>query len=238
MLAGLAFAGGAGDTLITFSTGGAEPDRYADGEAVMEGECYALVWSKDGVFEGLQADGAPVDPNDQVVLVAAVAQNGHCPEAVFQVAADKAAALAGGRYGVLLLDTRVNRGGKVAPRGTLGGKLAMVNGFGAVTEGLKVAAAEHATISEVLKPEGQVAGENAAVAASVKQPRIKHIWIEGENVFLRVENLSGFMRVQGGGQPDAVLTMGGAAETDGGVEDVILVAPKVGNSGFYKVVRN
>ena len=27
-------------------------------------------------------------------------------------------------------------------------------------------------------------------------------------MFLRVENLNGFMRVQGGGQPDAVLTMG------------------------------
>ena len=31
---------------------------------------YALVWSKDGVFEGLQADGVPVDANDKVVLVA------------------------------------------------------------------------------------------------------------------------------------------------------------------------
>ena len=238
MMLSVACLAGADDTLITFSTNGSEPDRYADGEVVMDGECYALVWSKDGVFEGFQADGAPIDPNDQVVLVAAVALNGHCPEVVFQVAAEKAAALAGGRYGVLLLDTRVNRGGKVAPRGTMDGKLAMVNGFGAVTEGLKVASSEHATINEILKPEGQVAGENAAVAANVKQPRIKHIWIEGGNVFLRVENLSGFMRVQGGGQPDAVLTMGGATETDGGEEDVILVAPKVGNSGFYKVVRN
>lgn len=65
-----AFAGNAADTLITFSTCGAGPDRYADGEAVMDGECYALVWSKDGVFEGLQADGVPVDANDKVVLVA------------------------------------------------------------------------------------------------------------------------------------------------------------------------
>ena len=229
---------GADDALITFSTNGSAPDRYADGEVVMDGECYALVWSKDGVFEGLQADGAPIDPNDRVVLVAAVAQDGHCPEVVFQVSAAESAALAAGRYGVLLLDTRERRGGKVAPRGTLGGSLAMVNGFGQVAEGVKVAASEHASIGEILRPEGQVAGENAAVAANVKQPRIKHIWIEGGNVFLRVENLNGFMRVQGGDAPDAVLTMGAATQTDGGDADVILVAPKVGSSGFYKVIRN
>ena len=86
MSAGLAFAEGANDTLITFSTNGAEPDRYADGEVVMDGECYALVWSKDGVFEGIRADGEPIDSNDKVVLVAAVAENGHCPEVVILVA--------------------------------------------------------------------------------------------------------------------------------------------------------
>ena len=32
-------------------------------------------------------------------------------------------------------------------------------------------------------------------------PRIKHIWIEGNNVFLKVENLNGFMRVLGGNVP-------------------------------------
>ena len=58
LVAGLAFADGADDTLITFSTNGAEPDRYADGQIVLDGECYALVWSKDGVFDGLKADGS------------------------------------------------------------------------------------------------------------------------------------------------------------------------------------
>ena len=32
-------------------------------------------------------------------------------------------------------------------------------------------------------------------------PRIKHIWIEGNNAFLKVENLNGFMRVLGGNAP-------------------------------------
>ena len=238
MMLSVACLAGADDALITFSTNGAEPDRYADGEVVLDGECYALVWSKDGVFDGLQADGTPVDAADQVILVAAVAQNGHCPEVVFQVSAERADALANGQYGVILLDTRVKRGEKVVPRGTVGGKLTMVNGFGTVAEQMKVKASEHASIDELLRAGGQVADQNAVVAENVQQPRIKHIWIEGNNVFLKVENLNGFMRVQGGNSPSSFTAMGAATETDGSGSDVILVAPKVGNSGFYKVVRN
>ena len=238
MATGLAFADGANDTLITFSSNGAEPDRYADGEVVMDGECYALVWSKDGVFEGMQADGTPVDANDKVVLVAAVAENGHCPDVVFQISAERAATLASGKYGVVLLDTRINKGGKVVPRGTVGGKLTMVNGFGMVAEQTVVGSVPRATIGELVRPEGQVANMNAAVVENVAQPRVKHIWIEGNNVFLKVENLNGFMRVQGGGSPDSFAAMGAATQTDGRSGDVILVAPKVGNSGFYRVVRN
>ena len=73
--------------------------------------------------------------------------------------------------------------------------------FGVVTEQMKVAASSHTTISELLKPEGLVADRNAATVANVAQPRIKHIWIEGNNVFLKVENLNGFMRVLGGNAP-------------------------------------
>ena len=190
------------------------------------------------MFEGVNADGTPVDSNDKLLLVAAVARDGHCPEVVFQISAKRADALAGGKYGVILLDTRIEKNGKVVPRGTSGGKLAMVNGFGMVAEQMKIAASSHTTINELLKPEGQVADQNAAAVADVAQPRIKHIWIDGDNVFLRVENLNGFMRVQGGGTPMSVVTMGAAKSTDGGSEDVILVAPKVGTSGFYKVLRN
>lgn len=105
-VAGLALASLAAvnDTLISFSTPG--PDTYLDGTKVRDGECYALVWSQDGVFEGVKADGTAVDANDRVVLVAPVAKDGRCPDLVYQVAAATAEALEGGRYGVYLLDTR------------------------------------------------------------------------------------------------------------------------------------
>ena len=238
MLLVTACFGGADDALITFSTNGAEPDRYADGQVVLDGECYALVWSKDGAFDGINADGTLVDSEDKLLLVAAVASEGHCPEVVFQLSAKRAAALANGKYGVVLLDTRINKDGKVIPRGTVGGRLSMVNGFGVVTEQMKVAASSKTTIDELLRPEGLVADRNASAVANVAQPRIKHIWIEGNNVFLRVENLGGFMRVQGGGTPNAVMTMGAATQSEAGTGDVILVAPQVGTSGVYKVQRN
>ena len=238
LMAAVLFADGADDTLITFSTNGAEPDRYADGEAVLDGECYALVWSKDGVFDGLKADGSPVDPEDRMILVAAVADKGHCPEVLFQISADRAASLANGKYGVILLDTREKRGDAVVPRGTTGGRLTMVNGFGVVTDQMRIAASGHTTIDELLRPKGQVADHNAVAAADVPQPRIKHIWLDGDNVFLKVENLGGFMRVQGATTNGSFVTMGGATNTDGDTLDVILVAPKVGSSGFYRVLRN
>ena len=238
LITGLAFADGADDTLITFSTNGAEPDCYADGQPVMDGECYALVWSKDGVFEGLKADGSAIDPEDRILLVAPMARGGHCPEIVFQVSADLASQLAKGQYGVVLLDTRVNKAGSVAPRGFSGGHLSLVNGFGMVTESMAISTSEHATIDELMKSGGHVATENASAVEGVSQPHIKHIQIVGDNVFLTVENLNGFMRVQGGGTLDSVVTLGAATQTDGGTSDVTLVAPKVGRSGFYKVLRN
>ena len=111
LMAGRIFADGADDALVSFSTTGAEPDRYADGTAVLDGECYALVWSSDGTFEGLLANGMPADPNDKVVLLAPVARNGHCPKVLFQIPASTARELAGGVFGVLLLDTRVAKDG-------------------------------------------------------------------------------------------------------------------------------
>lgn len=239
LMAAFVIADGADDATVSFSTRG--PDRYADGTTVMDGECYALVWSADGVFEGLSADGEPVDSNDKVILVAPMAKDGHCPEIVFQLSASIAASLATGVYEVLLLDTRVTRAdGTTAPNGTVNGKLKMVNGYGGVSDGLALA-----TTSGGLNA-GRVAetsgGSRVAVGApapaGVAQPRVKHIRVDGDKVFLTVENLPGFMRVQGGAQISDSAALGSATATDGGSQDVILVTQTTGTSGFFRVVRN
>ena len=84
---------------------------------------------------------------------------------------------------------------------------------------------------------GQVAS-GVSKAPDCRQPKIKNVDIKGDKVYLTVENLPGFMRVQGGKDVKTFDTTGFATATDGESGEVILVAPKKGASGFYKVIRN
>ena len=71
--ASAAFADGDDDIAVIVSTKG--PDTYLGGkDVVMDGECYALVWSSDGAFNGFSADGSALDPADRVVSVGPVAR--------------------------------------------------------------------------------------------------------------------------------------------------------------------
>ena len=119
-----AFADGDDNIVVLVSTAG--PDTYKGGETVLDGECYAIVWSSDGVFEGFTAGGEPIDKNDRIVNVGAVATNGHC-RAAFEISATLADSLKNGIYAVYLLDTRVKEGETVSPRGLVNGKLAVRN---------------------------------------------------------------------------------------------------------------
>ena len=79
-LLGSVFAyGSMQDKLARFSTPG--PDCYTDGTIVMDGECYALVWSPAGTtFSGFNADGTAASSRDRVVLAGELAQDGRCPD--------------------------------------------------------------------------------------------------------------------------------------------------------------
>ncbi len=242
--AGLAFAATAGfdDALLAFSTKG--PDKYADGTTVLDGECYALVWTKNGAtFGGIAADGTAVADTDQIVLVAPVAKDGRCPDVLFQIDSAKAEALADGTYGVYLLDTRVKAAdGTTAPRGASDGKLSVVNGYGLTTKAAQVGKAAEGGVAAAEEKEttgGQVVAAGAAAPKDVDQPKITSIKIEGDNVRLTVQNLPGFMRVSSGADISADETQGAAQATDGATEEVIFYAPKAaGASGFFKVIRN
>ena len=73
----------ADDVLISFSTPG--QDKYADGNPVLDGECYALVWTKGAQFGGINTDGTCVNAGDAIVLLAPLAKNGKCPPVVFEI---------------------------------------------------------------------------------------------------------------------------------------------------------
>ena len=185
-VAGLAWASFAAvnDTLISFSTPG--PDTYLDGTTVQDGECYALVWSADGVFEGVKADGTAVDPNDRVVLVAATAKNGRCPNMIYQIDADEAKALAGGQYGVYLLDTRRTVNGAT----TVGlnketGALDYVKSYAAATDGVD------ATTGAIASAAAAKAVDGAATAAYVEvAPPVVAIEVKAATIRLTVTGMS------------------------------------------------
>ena len=141
------------DKVLRFSTPG--PDRYADGSRVVDGECYALVWSPKGTtFSGFNADGTPVSSNDRVVLAAPLAQDGKCRDCNFQVPAEEYEELDGGEWAVCLVDTRMANG---VPAGVQDSKPLRVNRWGAVNSGVKI---EPASASSLTAP---------ASAASVKK---------------------------------------------------------------------
>ena len=211
-VAGLAVASYAAvnDTLITFSTPG--PDVYGDGTAVLPGECYALVWSADGVFDGINADGSTVDPNDKVVLVADIAKqdaagNGYCPLVVYQVDAELAKALEGGQYAVYLLDTRVvGADGKKTVGGLdENGKLKAVNTLVAVSEGTAASAALGASTAAVAKPAVSYSVDSYA---KVDAPVITSVKVDGAKITITATGLSPVAKywVLKGNAPGAVNT--------------------------------
>ena len=133
LLSGIAFADMA-DKVLRFSTVGT--DRYADGSAVTDGECYALVWSPKGTaFSGFNADGTPASADDRVVLAGALALNGRCRDSLFQIPAAEYAELEGGEWAVCLVDTRTAAG---VPAGVKDGKPLRVNRWGLVQSGVTV----------------------------------------------------------------------------------------------------
>ncbi len=233
------------DCLLSFSTKG--PDTYADGSVVRDGECYALVWVAQGSeFKGFSGDGKLVDETvNRLLLVAPVAKGGRCPPVLFQISAETVASLQEGYYGVYLLDTRVAQAnGDTTVAGS--GKLNIVNGYGAVAKADKVGMVSDASVAEEdetrsSNEEGGVVAAAGSVAPADSTPvKIKAIQIVDDNVFLTVDNnnIGGIMRIQSGTDLKTFNITGAAQKTADGATEAILVTPKSGNSGFFKVIRN
>ena len=165
------------DVFVTFHTKG--PDRYADGSPVMNGERYALVWSRDGVFDGVTADGKPVDPNDRVVIVADVANGGRCPHVLYQLPAATAAALSGGVCDVVLFDTRLGHGIATMPN--------VVNGWMRTTAGVKMSGSYAAAMDD--DGTSHVASGAVAPPPDVKQPKILSMKVDDDHFMMQVDNL-------------------------------------------------
>ena len=170
------------NALIAYYTTG--PDRYLDKSDVLDGEWYALVWSADGVFEGITTEGKPAGAGDEIVMMAPLAKGKHCPYSVFQI--DSAAVHTTGKYAVYMLDTRNAAKTAVAAAGA-DGKPVVINGA--------IAAMQYAATAD----EGVSAGAAAAgawAASSVdtssenyRALKIADFNVVGANVEIIVEGM-------------------------------------------------
>lgn len=217
------------DAAIVFSTLG--PDKYADGTTVLDGEIYALIWTKDGVFEGFSADGKALDGNDKILVAAPLAKNGRCPRVIFQI--PNADAVNYGKFEVFLMDTRLTSpSGVVVPRGLKNGAMELLNGYGKTDAKIVLSStlskAENATIANL----------NSAAPKDLSQPRVKAMRVEGGEVVLTVENRPGYMRVQSGRDTSTADSTSAAIETPSNSETVTIKVPKTGDKGFYRVIHN
>ena len=252
MLAAAVFAG-EDDVLLAFSTTG--PDRYADGSPVMEGEIYALVWTRAGAtFAGVQADGALVNPGDsEIVMTQPNAGTkvvdgetvGYCRPTLFHIPAAFHAAHAGGRYEVVLLDTRAtDASGVLRPAG----RAEYVRGWCVVPE--RERGAQDAAASSAMLRRGAAPASGARTVASllppgveIPQPRITAIKVEDGQVKLTFTGSSPLLlySIAAGGTP-AVDESVGAVQPVSGVSDAAaeleIAVPVREGQRFFKVVRN
>ena len=249
LMAHATFAG-ARDRLLSFSSDG--PDRYADGSLVVDGECYALVWSPAGTsFSGFNADGTPVSADDRVVLAAPFAEGGKCRECAFQVPAAQYEELKGGEWAVCLVDTRSIYG---VPLGAKDGRPLRVNSWGIVKSGVKIDTSASGGEAQIASLKGAAASGNrnqsgassvranrrVKVPNSAKKPRITALDFTGGVVRLTVADTEPYLTYTiSSGDTPADLAEDYAAEVVDGVSgsQVEIAAPKTAARRFFKIIR-
>jgi len=89
----------------------------------------------------------------------------------------------------------------------------------------------------VWSQDGKTVNVMAAAAEGVEQPRVTRIVPEGDNMAIYVTGLKGYMRVRMGTTPALTGGVTPAVPTEA-TDEIKLIVPKTGPSGFYKVIRN
>ena len=234
------------DAIVRFS--GTGFDCYADGTPVVDGECYALVWSPKGsAFAGFNADGTTISPNDRIILAAALAKDGKCRDTIFQIPAEDYAALDGGEWAVCLVDTRMADG---VPAGVFDNAPLRVNRWGVAKSGVTVVNAKQkfsapaTSASTAMRGDsmlGAWAEERSAVPASVKPPKITGLEVlDSGEVWLEVEDTVPFLSytIVSGSEPGDLQQDSCAEVVDGKSGAKISIGTaQSSDCRFFKVTR-
>ena len=233
MMAAGAFA--ALPSYVMFSSTG--PDKYADGTPVLDGEVYALVWTKTGsAFAGFNADGTLVDATtSKLVSAAPIATAQHCPPVMYMLTGANSDLEATGSFSVYLMDTRVTDG-TVTKVGGLNedGTFAAVNTTTAVAESVKGGSSTKA--DEAVAAAGAVA---TAVPADAPQPKITGVQVVGGKVIVKVADTVPYLQygISAGKTPSNLDQKDLVQGVNGTAEGLTLVVDDPADNRFFKVIR-
>ena len=232
MMAAGAFA--ALPTYVMFSSTG--PDLYADGTPVLDGEVYALVWTKTGAeFAGFNADGTLVDvTNSKLVSAAPIATAQHCPPVMYMLTGANSDLDAEGSFSVYLMDTRVK-----TDAGTTVGGLAedgTIKSINATTEVADAVKGGSSTSVESVAAAGAVA---SAVPADAPQPKITAVQVVGGKVIVKVADTVPYLQygISAGKSPSVLDQKDLVEGVNGTAEGLTLVVDDPADNRFFKVIR-
>ena len=233
---------GMNNVVIQFSTVG--PDKYADGTTVMDGECYALVWTPTGSeFQGINDKGEAAG-DSKVAVKAPIAIGGKCPNVQFQI--DETFAnenYPNGTWGVYLLDTRkfateevpvtvdgkevkqtkvlLDANGKKSATGVGGA----VSGYGQVVS----------NVGRSLSPAGAKAGTVQSIPAGIQPPTIKDFKVVNGMAYLYLKDTSSAVSYGvAAGQAPGTLKPVSQQPVQGGGNETIIITPATEAAQFYQ----
>ena len=166
--------------VLSFSVKGTE--TYADGSALADGECYALVWSKDGEFDGINADGTAKGEGEEVIYIGKIVKGA---DVSFQIADGFKT---GGCYDIWILDTRIFVNGEVKSVGkATNGNVTITHAAKATSTAVAVSGSQSAptTAGGV---SGAVVVSGPTAPASIPALRFTSITLDGDYVVMTAAN--------------------------------------------------
>ena len=203
--------------VLTFSVTGAE--TYADGSALADGECYALVWAEDGEFDGIKADGTAKGADEEVLYIGTIAKDS---TVAFQI---EDGFKTGGAFDIWILDTRVLENGAVKSVGKSGDKVVVTHAAKATAASVAVSGSQTAPTAAPVADGTVVTG---ATVDPTKIPQLKFtsIKLDGDYVVMEAEDTVpgvNYVTVSGGKE---------SGITTATSNKIILIRPKEGNSAI------
>lgn len=215
--------------VITFTAPTAS--TYADGSVVADGECYALCWSPDGIFEGINADGTAKDSSDKVVYIGKMTQS----TVEFRIADGT---FNGGAFDIWLLDSRVFENGAVKSVGKTGGSILVSYATKATDVAIAVKTSGTAGSSAASIPSAVEVAAPTVDLASVEQPKITNLSFDKDAagkdlVVLEMETVAGVNYTSVGADTPTLEGGTESPKTTGTGGKITVIRPKTGDSAFF-----